>query len=759
MTTRPGMTSHDVEIRRYPMGRIIKAICLFLLFFSGIVIFYGFHVGSAGAACECTTCHAANHHGNTWPACSTCHGAPPATGSHAVHSAPLSNTTYGDTVTNTAGLYQFGCGHCHSMAVTTRAAHRAPRNAVIQLTGTTGIGQTGQQVCAECHGNDGPHGTDCGSSGNCSSCHSTKTMPAHGSPAANTPVACESCHTQLHTGVPPSISSTCSHCHGVGGVGPNLTEAQLSAIAAPSMHAMDPVQVQCSACHVEILQVMHRSSDPGSPAFCLTCHNSPLHEEVPFNVNTSCAVCHGGDAGSPQPGVPPLSTADLQFEVNRIHDMFPRPDFMVSYSSAQSYLVDFTAYTASCPSGVASCTYNWTFGDGTTGTGMTISHTYPGTGPYTATLRVVTSANTDGSINKSINPLFINQPPVASFSLSFDANTWTATVIDTSTDDLGIIPNGVTIRWGDGSSDAISQGGSKSHAYAAAATYTITTVVIDSATPSLSSVSAGQTVSPANFTISGTVSPYTGGSSALANGVLMSLLQDGAVKANTYTNASGAYSFSNVKRGTYDVRALKTGYGFVRSPQTVTVGPSQSAINFTIANPNIQPPVVNFGGSPLSGDTPLSVSFTDLSTGNPVFWSWSFGDGGTSTEKNPVHMYRTPGTYTVSLSAYNEGGVGMHSITGYVTVAACANQPVRITGAAPIPFNSLQAAYNAAADGDTVAVQSLNFTEVLNFNRAIQITLRGGYDCAYTANSSQSTINGSLAVSNGTVIVENVVIQ
>jgi PKD repeat protein len=65
---------------------------------------------------------------------------------------------------------------------------------------------------------------------------------------------------------------------------------------------------------------------------------------------------------------------------------------------------------------------------------------------------------------------------------------------------------------------------------------------------------------------------------------------------------------------------------------------------------------------------PLTVAFTDLSTGNPTSWSWTFGDGGTSTAQNPTYEYTTPGTYTVSLTAYNAYGQDTETKTGYITV-------------------------------------------------------------------------------------------
>ncbi len=49
-------------------------------------------------------------------------------------------------------------------------------------------------------------------------------------------------------------------------------------------------------------------------------------------------------------------------------------------------------------------------------------------------------------------------------------------------------------------------------------------------------------------------------------------------------------------------------------------------------------------------NTPVSIQFTDLSTGNPQYWSWNFGDGSISTQQNPIHTYSQPGTYTVCLT-------------------------------------------------------------------------------------------------------------
>ncbi len=116
---------------------------------------------------------------------------------------------------------------------------------------------------------------------------------------------------------------------------------------------------------------------------------------------------------------------------------------------------------------------------------------------------------------------------------------------------------------------------------------------------------------------------------------------------HTY-NAAGTYTVAlTVSNTAGSDTATKTDYITVTSPP---------------------PPVAAFSGSPTSGTYPLDVVFTDESTGSPTSWSWTFGDGGTSTAQNPTHTYNTAGTYDVSLSVSNDNGSDSLTKTGYITV-------------------------------------------------------------------------------------------
>ncbi len=86
------------------------------------------------------------------------------------------------------------------------------------------------------------------------------------------------------------------------------------------------------------------------------------------------------------------------------------------------------------------------------------------------------------------------------------------------------------------------------------------------------------------------------------------------------------------------------------------------------------PPTAEFAGSPTTGQPPLTVNFTDLSSGNPTSWNWDFGDGaGTSSVQNPTYVYNSLGTYTVSLTVTNTYGSDNMTKIGYIAVTEAGN--------------------------------------------------------------------------------------
>src|ERR1041385_3014128 len=81
-----------------------------------------------------------------------------------------------------------------------------------------------------------------------------------------------------------------------------------------------------------------------------------------------------------------------------------------------------------------------------------------------------------------------------------------------------------------------------------------------------------------------------------------------------------------------------------------------------------QAPVANFTVTSTSGCSPLKVTFSDQSTGNPTSWSWDFGNGQMSTKQNPTVSYSQPGVYTVTLVVKNDDGIDDEVKTDYIAV-------------------------------------------------------------------------------------------
>jgi len=99
----------------------------------------------------------------------------------------------------------------------------------------------------------------------------------------------------------------------------------------------------------------------------------------------------------------------------------------------------------------------------------------------------------------------------------------------------------------------------------------------------------------------------------------------------------------------------------------------------------------NFTADVTTGCTPMTVHFSDNSTG-ATSWNWTFPGGtpATSTLQNPTVVYNTTGVYDVTLVASSATSIGAMSKAGYITVnalAAAPAMPAGITGFCMDPPN------------------------------------------------------------------------
>ena len=148
----------------------------------------------------------------------------------------------------------------------------------------------------------------------------------------------------------------------------------------------------------------------------------------------------------------------------------------------------------------------------------------------------------------------------------------------------------------------------------------------------------------------------------------------------TATDADPMYVFNTV--GVYDVGLT------VADAEGLT---NSTSLTITVTVPNLAPVAVA-SSNIATGEAPLSVSFVGSNSTDDtgvVSYAWDFGDGGTSTDADPTHVFNTVGVYDVDLTVTDAEGLA-DTISVTITVAEGNMPPVAVassditTGEAPL---------------------------------------------------------------------------
>ena len=352
---------------------------------------------------------------------------------------------------------------------------------------------------------------------------------------------------------------------------------------------------------------------------------------------------------------------DTQTKTEYITALPPRPESDFSASPTIGHVpldVDFTDDS----SGVIT-SRSWSFGDGGTSTEANPRHTYAVVGSYTVSLTVTGPGGSD----TETEPHFIEvlpPPPVAGFRAS--------------TTTTGIVP--LTVSFVDESSGTItSRLWNFGDGWASTATNPVHTFdLVGSYTVSLRATGPGgsDTESKRNFVVvvhpppvaRFSASPTSGDALLTVNftdqsggGPVSSWLWDFG-DGTTSTSQNPKHFFPS---GSYSVSLTVIGPGgtdgLTMTDLIQVTQPSQEVVAVDV-------PAASFKASPTTGVRPLEVSFVDTSSGEFLSHSWDFGDGATSSARNPRHTYASPGVYTVSLTVGNTKGTSTKTKEGLIVV-------------------------------------------------------------------------------------------
>ena len=377
---------------------------------------------------------------------------------------------------------------------------------------------------------------------------------------------------------------------------------------------------------------------------------------------------------------------------------------------APPLLVSFNGSASSDPDGTI-VSYAWDFGDGNTGTGVTVAHTYQAAGTYTAQLIVTDDSAASDTFTVAINVNASNVAPTATFTATPPTGQAPLSVFfdgTGSTDPDGQI---LSYAWnfGDGN---IGTGDTTSNVFTTPGTYNVELIVTDDSAASDTFVVA-VVVSPADTNqapiATFTATPPTGQAplSVFFDGT-GSTDPDGQILSYAWNFGDGNIgtgdTTSNVftTPGTYNVELIVTDDSAASDTFVVAVVVSPADTN--------QAPIATFTATPTVGTPPLLVSFDANGSSDPdgviLSYAWDFGDGNTGTGVTATHTYQAVGLYTAQLIVTDDSAA---SDTFVVAINVNANQPpvaafvaTPTTGAAPLLVN-VDASTSTDADGQILA--------------------------------------------------------
>ncbi len=212
------------------------------------------------------------------------------------------------------------------------------------------------------------------------------------------------------------------------------------------------------------------------------------------------------------------------------------------------------------------------------------------------------------------------------------------------------------------------------------------------------------------------------------------------------TNAPNGEMFMNFMDYTDDACMVMFTDGQVtRMEACITTSRPTLVTSVGCSPPVSSAPTADFVASSTNIAIGGNIDFTDMSSGGPTSWDWTFSGGnpGTSTDQNPTNIvYSAAGTYTVTLVATNAIGNDTETKTGYITVTqgggglcdTLTNMPATWT---PTLYLSNNGGYVTGQNGYLDIAKADYFTQTIQPNYQITSALIG-FGAAANSNTTNT---------------------